>query len=149
MFFVLQKFFLKKLNLSWKPQVYTTSLQLVYTTSLHCFMWFLLYYLLHLFSSDRFPALTGLYPYKIFIWIYQFLQNYPRRTVYCNINLSNLENVLQRNLRTESTRKCIFRASGGTNFGNFSTLHQPWLHLCGFRACTGLPPKILDTSLKI
>ena len=35
-----------------------------------------------------------------------------------NVNLSNLKKVLQRNLKTESARECIFRASGGTNFGN-------------------------------
>ena len=33
-----------------------------------------------------------------------------------NVNLSNLENVLQRNLRTNRARQCIFRASGGANF---------------------------------
>ena len=38
-------------------------------------------------------------------------------------NLLNLENVLQRNLRTGMARECIFRASGGTRFKNF---HQPW-----------------------
>ena len=38
-------------------------------------------------------------------------------------NLLNLENVLQRNLRTGTARECIFRASGGTRFKNF---RQPW-----------------------
>ena len=38
-------------------------------------------------------------------------------------NLHNLENVLQRNLRTGMARECIFRASGGTRFKNF---YQPW-----------------------
>ena len=33
-----------------------------------------------------------------------------------NVNLSHLENVLQRNLRTDRTRECIFRASGGPDF---------------------------------
>ena len=33
-----------------------------------------------------------------------------------NVNLSNLENVLQRNLRTDRSWECIFRASGGANF---------------------------------
>ena len=37
-------------------------------------------------------------------------------------NLCNVENVLQRNLRTRTARECIFRASGGTRFKNF---HQP------------------------
>ena len=34
------------------------------------------------------------------------------------VNLGSLENVLQRNLRTERARECIFRAFGGTNFEN-------------------------------
>ena len=34
-------------------------------------------------------------------------------------NLRNLENVLQRNLRTGMARECIFRASGGTRFKKF------------------------------
>ena len=32
------------------------------------------------------------------------------------MNLSNLKNVLQKNLRTDRVREYIFRASGGTNF---------------------------------
>ena len=35
-----------------------------------------------------------------------------RRNVFCNVNLSNLGNLLQRNVRTGRVRKCIFRASG-------------------------------------
>ena len=31
-----------------------------------------------------------------------------------NVNLSNLENVLQRNLRADRARECIFRVFGGT-----------------------------------
>ena len=38
-------------------------------------------------------------------------------------NLCNLENVLQRNLRTGTAKEWIFRASGGTRFKNFC---QPW-----------------------
>ena len=41
-------------------------------------------------------------------------------------SLSNFENVLQRNLRTDRTIKGIFTAFGGTNFGNFPAQHQPW-----------------------
>ena len=37
-------------------------------------------------------------------------------------NLHNLENVLQRNLRTGTARECIFRAPGGTKFKNFRQL---------------------------
>ena len=61
--------------------------------------------------------------------------------------VNNLENVLQRNLRTDRTRECIFRVSGGTNFENFSAQRQPSCHLRGFDVSTGLPKKALDTSL--
>ena len=47
-----------------------------YRNSLHCFVWFHLYYLLHLLSSDCFTALTNLWPYKFFISICEFLKNY-------------------------------------------------------------------------
>ena len=64
-----------------------------------------------------------------------------------NGNLSNLEIVLQRNLRTDSARECIFRASGGTSFSNLPAWHQPWCCLCEFNICTGLPKKTLKMSL--
>ena len=95
--------------------------------SLHCIRWFLLYYLLCLFSSDCFAALTSLYFHKFFIWIYEFFKNHLRRRLSRNVNLSNLENVLQRNLKTDMARDCIFRASGGTNFENLPHWrYQPW-----------------------
>ena len=37
-----------------------------------------------------------------------------------DVNLSNLVNVLQRNLKTDRPGEFIFRASGGTNFEFFS-----------------------------
>ena len=110
--------------------------------SLDCFVWFFLYYLPHLFSSDCFPGLTFLWSCKCFIWIYEFFKHHPLR-VFCNVNLSNLENVLQRNLMTEHGRECIFRASGGTNFRKFITRSQPWWRLYEFEVCTGLPKKLL------
>ena len=92
--------------------------------SLHCFVWFLLYYLLHPFSSDYFAALTSLLPYNFFIWTPEFSRNYPWRRVFCNVNLSNLENVFQRNLRTDRFWGCIFRASGGEKFEHFRVRHH-------------------------
>ena len=65
----------------------------------------------------------------------------------CFVNLSNLENVLQGNLRKDRAREYIFKASGGTHFENFSTPRQSWWHLQGFHVCTSLPKKTLDTSL--
>ena len=35
--------------------------------------------------------------------------------MFCNVNLGSLGSVLQRDLRTDKARECIFRASGGTN----------------------------------
>ena len=63
-------------------------------------------------------------------------------------NLCNLENVLQRNLRTGTARECIFRASGGTRFKNFC---QPCWRKGGGGTprCNSLPQKTLDTSLHI
>ena len=66
-----------------------------------------------------------------------FLKIIHEKRVFRNQSLSNLENVLQRNLRTDKARECIFRVSEGTNFENFSA----------FDLCTGLPKKTLDMSL--
>ena len=107
-----------------------------YVNSLHCFVSFLLYYQLHLFSSDRFAA-------HIFLQLYKFLNfslNHPRKRVFRNVSLSNLENVSQRNLRTDRAKDCIFKVSGGTNFWKF---FRPCWCLRGFVVCTGLPPKKL------
>ena len=41
-----------------------------------------------------------------------------------NVNISNLENVLQRNLRKNRAGKCIFRACRGKNFENISAQRQ-------------------------
>ena len=35
-----------------------------------------------------------------------------RTNVFCNVNLNNLGNLLQRNVRTDRVRECIFKASG-------------------------------------
>ena len=55
--------------------------------------------------------------------------------MFCNVNFSNLENFLQRKQKTGRTRECIriFKASGGTNFENFSKFES------GFDGFTGLP----------
>ena len=39
---------------------------------------------------------------------------------------NNLENILERNLTTDRAKECIFRASEGTDLGNFFTGHQLW-----------------------
>ena len=53
----------------------------------------------------------------------------------------NLENVVQRSLRTDRARECIFTVRGGTNFEIFSAHRQPWWRLQLY------PQKTLDTSL--
>ena len=55
-----------------------------------------------------------------------------------NVNPIYLENVLQRNLRTDCARECIFRASGGTNFESFPSDYQPWLCPFEFDVCGSL-----------
>ena len=56
-------------------------------------------------------------------------------------NLRNLEIALQRNLRTGTARKCIFRASGGTRFKNS---RQSW-----WRKGTGGTPRCNRSAKKI
>ena len=48
-----------------------------------------------------------------------------------NANLNNLGNILQRNLRAERARECIFKAFGGTIL-KVPTQQQPWWCLCEF-----------------
>ena len=62
--------------------------------SLHYVVWFFMYYLLYLFSSDCFAALTSLKSYKFCFDFMNSLKINPRRRVFHNANLSNLENVL-------------------------------------------------------
>ena len=49
-----------------------------------------------------------------------------RKRVFCSESLSNFENVLQRNLRKDRARECIFTVSGGINLENFSAPPQSW-----------------------
>ena len=67
--------------------------------------------------------------------------------MFLNVNVSNLGNVLRKNLRTARARECIFRASGGINFENFLPKHQPLWRLREFDVCTGVCKRILDMSL--
>ena len=47
------------------------------------------------------------------------------RSVFRNVNLSNLENLLQRNVRTGRVRECIFRASGDNFFPSAPIMVAP------------------------
>ena len=51
--------------------------------------------------------------------------NHPQRGVFCNANLSNLENVFSRNLRTDGAGECTFRASGGQFFPSAPNMVVP------------------------
>ena len=86
----------------------------LYVNSLHCSMWFLLYYLLHFLSSDCFAALTSLKACKFLIWIYDFFKRLSTK-FFAMKTLKIWKIVSQRNLKTEKARECIFRVSGGTN----------------------------------
>ena len=92
----------------------TCSKSLNNANSLLNFVWFLMHYLQHFFSSDRFAALVSLEPYIFCFWIYEFFKNHPWGWALRNVNSSNLEDVLQRNLRADRTTECIFKAFGGT-----------------------------------
>ena len=77
--------------------------------------------------------------------MHEFFKIYPQIKVFRYVNLSNLENVLQRNLRTDRARQCIFTASGGAIF--FGSAQTRW-NLGGFDVCTSLSKKTLDTLLQ-
>ena len=64
-------------------------------------------------SSHKLIAIQNFY-------LNEFFKNHPRKRLFRNESLCNLENVLQRNLRTDRAREYIFRVSGGINFENFS-----------------------------
>ena len=38
--------------------------------------------------------------------------------------------------------ECIFKASGGENFGNFSAQRQSWWRICGFDVCAAQSKKL-------
>ena len=105
------------------------------------------YCLQHLFSLDSFVGLTRLQPYKFCFWTYEFCKNHPQRKLFCNVNLSYLENVLQKKLRAGRSRESVFRI-WRHNFENVPAWSEPWWCLSGFNVCTDLPKKLLDTSLK-
>ena len=48
-----------------------------------------------------------------------FFINRPQKRVFRYVSLSNLENVLQK-IQKQTTRECISRVSGGTNFEHSS-----------------------------
>ena len=53
-------------------------------------------------------GLTGLYTHKYFIWIYyELYKNHPERRVFYNVNLSNLENLLLKNLKQTGSRSAF------------------------------------------
>ena len=111
--------------------------------SLHFFTWFLLHYLLYLFSSNclaDLTSLTSLWSYKCVIWIYKFEKNTHRR-VFRNLTLSNLENVLKWNQRTSRSKEYIYGVSGGKFFLFFSAWHQ--MVVLSWVQCFGLPQTIL------
>ena len=57
-----------------------------------------------------------------FFYLDIYLNIYPQRRVFCNVTLSNLGNVLQRDVRTDMARECIFRVFESTNFEDFQIL---------------------------
>ena len=76
---------------------------------LHCFMWFLLYYLLHLLrllsSSDKFIAIQV---YVKTIWINEFSKNHPRGGVFRNVNLKNFGKSLTRKSKNRQSWEVHF-----------------------------------------
>ena len=117
-----------------------------WVTCLHCFLWFLLYYLLHLLillsSSHKFISIQIFYLNTV--WIYKFFENHPQIGVFCNVNISNLENVLQRNLTTDRAGKFMtWRRKFWKILCSASTIAAP---TCMYVLV--YPKKTLDTSLR-
>ena len=71
-----------------------------------------------IFSAQIISQLLQVYSYTNLLFEYMIFENDPQRKVFHNVNLSNLENVLQRNLITNWVRECTFRIVRGTNFEN-------------------------------
>ena len=74
-----------------------------------------------------------------------------------NVNLSNLVNALQRNLRTDRAWECIFRASGGANFlasNLVGSMYVPvcpkklWIHHCR-RKLTRIRKILFETNEEV
>ena len=103
-----------------------------YVNSLHCFVWFPVYYLLHLFGSDCFAALTSLWPYKFLFKYMNFLKTHPQKKVFCNVNRSNLEVIW---------KKCKNSQGQGIHF----LRHKFWIVFCS------VPTMVVpsDTSFKM
>ena len=71
-----------------------------------------------------------------------------RINVFCNVNLSNLGNLLQRNVRTGRVREYVFRASGDKFWNSFNS--APILAAPLWAPCPCIyqsAPKNLDVSL--
>ena len=64
-----------------------------------------------------------------------------------NANLNNLGNILQRNLRAERARECIFKAFGGTILKVYPLGSNHGGAFVNSILCTGLPTKTVDMSL--
>ena len=67
--------------------------------------------------------LAQAYRHTNFLFEYMnFLKIIHKKRLFCNESLSNLEDVLQRNLKTDRARECIFRVPRGTSFHKFLCL---------------------------
>ena len=104
---------------------------------LHCFKWFLLHCLLYLFSSNCLAALTSLWSYKWFIWIYE-LKKKTQRKVFRNLKNEILEETYSRSAFLEYLEKffnffCL-APTGGAFMGSVYLLVSP-------------PKKSLNSSL--
>ena len=74
--------------------------------------------------------LTCLWPCKFSSEHMNSFKTIREEELFSNVNLSNMEKVLQRNLRTNRARKSIFRKSGSKNFENLPAGRKSWWRLC-------------------
>ena len=77
----------------------------------------------------------------------EFFKNYPPKRIFRNESISNLENVLQRNLRTDTAMECIFKVSECINLEKIFRSAPTMVASSWVRCVYQCDHKIMDTSL--
>ena len=76
-----------------------------------------------------------------------FFKKHPQKIVFYNVSLSNLKNVLQRNLGKSRTSECIFRVSGAQILKIYLLSGNHGCAVVSSICLLVFPKKTLDTSL--
>ena len=92
-------------------------------------------------ASFTIKSLCNSYKLVAIQFFYLSIWIFTKKRVFCVVGLSNLKIFNKKKIKNRA-KECIFRVSGGTNFENFSSQHQPWWCFNGFDVCTCLPKKL-------